>query len=241
MKRTIHVLFLIFYAGSILPAQSIIEKVDAFRMPWDAFLIRTHITAYQNDQVKESAVYDAYIQGNEKSLVIEKEGKNRDMKILYVEEKLWVQLAGSRRPIRITPMQRLMGQASNGDVARVSFGEDYDVQDAGEAALGKISCRKLLLAAKKKSATYHRITLYVRKTDFRPVKAEFFLVSGKHFKTAFYEKYRSLAGSMILQRMTIFDELRKNRKTVLEYSHMEEKQIDAKYFNKNFLIHVRDL
>lgn len=240
MKR-ISLMLLSSFTCGVLSAQSIIERVDAFRMPWDAFLIRTHITSYKDDKVKESAVYDAYINGNEKSLVIEKEGKNRDMKILYNEEKLYVQLVGSRRPIRITPMQRLMGQASNGDVARVSFGEDYDVERAGDTSVGQVKCLKLLLSAKKKSATYHRITLYIRKSDFRPVKAEFYLVSGKHFKTAYYEKYMPLAGSTTLQRMTIFDELRKNQKTVMEYSHMKQKTIDAKYFNKNYLIHVRGL
>ena len=95
-------------------------------------------------------------------MVIEKEGKNRDMKILYVNEKMWVQLPGSRRPIRITPIQRLMGQASNGDVAMVSYGENYTAKNVGEEIVNDVQCFKLLLSARIKSATYHKIILYVR-------------------------------------------------------------------------------
>jgi hypothetical protein len=222
-------------------SQELLRRIDQYRVPYDQFLVRTRLTAYAGDKVQETALFDAYIDGHEKSLVVQKEGKNRDMKILYVEEKMWVQLPGSHRPIRITPVQRLMGQASNGDVAMVSYGDDYIARFEGEDTAGGVDCRKLLLTARKKSATYHKIILFVRKIDYRPVKAEFFLVSGKHFKTAYYQTYTRIGDQTILIRMTINDEMRKEEKTVFEYEMIQEKVIDAKYFNKNYLVHVSDL
>ncbi len=239
------ILMSVLISGPCLPGwngpQSIIKKIDAYRIPYEQFLVRTRLTAFEGDRMKESAVFDAYINGDEKSLVIEKEGKNRDMKILYVEDKLWVQLPGSRRPIRITPIQRLMGQASNGDVAMVSYGDDYTDELVGEEIVREVPCYKLLLSAQKKSATYHKIILIVRKTDYRPMKAEFYLVSGKHFKTAYYEDYMRIGNQMILKKMTIYDELRKDQKTIFEYEKIQEKKIAVKYFNKNYLVHVRGL
>ena len=222
-------------------SQSIIKKIDAFRVPYEQFLVRTRLYAYEGNRVKETALFDAYINGNEKSLVVQKEGKNRDMKILYVEEKMWVQLPSSRRPIRITPIQRLMGQASNGDVAMVSYGDDYTAELKSEEIVNKVQCHKLLLTARKKSATYHKIFLYVQKFDYRPVKAEFFLISGKHFKTAIYDAYMRIGNQTILKKMTIYDELRKDQKTIFEYEKINEQRIAAKYFNKNYLVHVRGL
>jgi len=163
------------------------------------------------------------------------------MKLLYVDENLWVQLPNSRRPIRITPIQRLMGEASNGDVARVSLADDYTSEIIGAETINNVNCHKIQLQAKKKSATYHKIILYARQEDFRPVKAEYYVVSGKHIKTAFFEKYSSIAGRLILEQMTIFDELKKDNKTIFEYLNIEEKKIPVKYFNKNYLIHVSDL
>lgn len=220
---------------------NLLEKIDKYRVPYKEFLVRTKIATYQNDELKETAVFDAYMSGNDKSLVVAKEYKTKGMKLLYVEENLWIQLPTSRRPIRITPIQRLMGEASNGDVARVSLADDYSAEIVGSEIIDGKDCHKMLLMAKKKSATYHKIILYSRKQDYQPVKAEYYVISGKHIKTAFFNKFMFLAGKTILQQMTIYDELKKENKTVFEYTKIEEKQLPVRYFNKNYLINVRDL
>lgn len=219
----------------------ILNKIDNFCIPYRDFLIQTKITSYEHGKVKETAVFDAYISGPEKSLVIARQYKTRDMKILYVDEKMWVHLPQTHRPIRITPIQRLMGEASNGDVARVGFGEDYSAELAGTEMIHGVPCQKILLIAKKPSATYYRILLFVREIDYRPVKADFHLLSGKHFKTAYYESFRPVGNKQILEKMTIYDALRNWKKTTFEYVKIEEKRIPVKYFNKNYLIHVGGL
>ena len=222
-------------------SSQILNRIDHFRVPFSDFLIRIRITSYEKERIKETAVFDAYISGPEKSLVIAKDYKTRDLKLLYVEENMWVHLPHTHRPLRITPIQRLMGEASNGDVARVSLSGDYEVERLGTVDLDGVLCLKLKLTAKKKSATYHRIILYVREKDYRSLKAEFFLLSGKHFKTAYYDEYRLVAGKIVLSKMTIFDALRRGSKTVFEYILIQERNLPSKYFNKNYLIHIRDL
>ena len=222
-------------------SSQILGKIDYFRVPYNDFLIRTRIISYEKEKIKETAVFDAYISGSEKSLVIAKEYKTKDMKLLYVEENMWVHLPNTHRAIRITPIQRLMGEASNGDVARVNLSGDYDVVNLGTDNISGSPCLKLQLTAKKKSATYHKIILYVREKDYRSVKAEFFLLSGKHFKTAYYEEYKQVSGRTTLSKMTIIDAVQKDKKTVFEYTQIEEKILPSKYFNKNYLIHIKDL
>ena len=222
-------------------SSQILEKIDYFRVPYNDFLIRTRITSFEKERVKETAVFDAYISGPEKSLVIAKDYKTRDMKLLYVEENMWVHLPNTHRPIRITPIQRLMGEASNGDIARVNLSGDYDVVQMGTESIEGVLCLKLQLTDKKKSATYHKIILYVWEKNYRSVKAEFFLLSGKHFKTAYYEEYKQVSGRPTLSKMTIFDAIQKEKKTVFEYILIENKTLPAKYFNKNYLIHIKDL
>ena len=222
-------------------SRMILNKIDAFRIPFRDFLIQTIITSYEHGKIKETAVFDAYISGTEKSLVIAKQYKTKDMKILYVNEKMWIHLPHTHRPIRITPIQRLMGEASNGDVARAGFGEDYSAELVGTETIQGVPCQKILLIAKRSSATYHRILLFVRETDYRPVKAYFYLLSGKHFKTAYYESFRPVGNKQILEKMIIYDALRSWKKTIFEYVKIEEKKIPVKYFNKNYLIHVRGL
>jgi len=244
LKRVI-TLVLLLYAAGVCTAQQqgaeLIKKIDSFRTPYNEFLITTRIRSYSNGTLKETALFDAYMNGTEKSLVVQKEGINRRMKILYSNEKLWVQLPSARRPIRITPIQRLMGQASNGDIARVSYGTDYNAANAGTGECSGINCSIIELTARKKSATYHRIMLWARASDLRPVKAEFYLVSGRHFKTAFFDEYMSVGGRSVVKKLTIIDTVRKQSKTTFTYEKIEPKTIPGKYYNKNFLVHVRGL
>jgi hypothetical protein len=154
---------------------------------------------------------------------------------------MWIHLPDTRRPLRITPMQRLMGEASNGDIARVSLTDDYTAEDQGPAVEEGADCRRILLTAARESAPYARIVLFVRASDFRSLKAEFFLPSGKRFKTARYEDYRPLEGRMVLTRMTITDDLQRDRTTTLEYLSFQKLAIPPRYFNKNGLVDLNVL
>ena len=243
MKKTIGLLLVLGFAVVSLQgdeAQGILGRIDAYRIPYSDFLIQVRITSYVGDKVREEALFDSYISGNDRSLVIAREYKTRGMKILYVKENMWVHLPNTHRPIRITPIQRLMGEASNGDIARVGFGEDYDAERIGEGDYNGVPCDRILLTARAEASTYDRIVLTVRKRDYRPLRADFFLLSGKHFKTATYDEYSPIAGKSILTRMTIRDEVRRTRKTVLVYERIERKSIPDRCFNKNYLVHVRD-
>jgi hypothetical protein len=222
-------------------SESILEKIDAYRIPYQDFLIRTKITSFEHDEERETALFDVYVSGLNKSLAIARKYRTRGMKILYVDENMWVQLPNTHRPIRITPIQRLLGEASNGDIAMVSFASDYGAEDAGYQEMDGTDCRKLLLSAKKKSATYNKIMLYVRAADFRLVKAEFYLLSGKHFKTAYYTDFKPFDGKVLLSKMLIVDEQQKWKRTTIETISVEPVTLPARYFNKNNLVHVKGL
>jgi hypothetical protein len=154
---------------------------------------------------------------------------------------MWVQLPNTHRPLRITPIQRLMGEASNGDVARLGLSRDYTAESLGKEIVEGTACLKLKLTARSRGATYHKIMLFVREKDLRTVKAEFFLLSGKHFKTAYYTEFKSFNGKTLLAEMTIIDELQQWKKTTIEYLSVEEKSLPARYFNKNNLVHIKGL
>jgi len=244
MKRIIIIAAFIIcmvFPGVTAHTQDILQKIDAYRILYEQFTLRLKITSYKNGKVREAAEFDVYIDGNDKSLVIAKKYRTKDMKILYVNENMWVQLPNTRRPIRITPIQRLMGEASNGDVARVSYAEDYSAERLGREEIDGIICEKLKLKAVKKSATYNKILLYVSENDYRPVKAEYFMISGKHYKTSFFEEYSILNNRPVLTKMTIYDELRRNSKTTFEYLNIEEKKLPSRYYNKNYMIHIKGL
>jgi hypothetical protein len=218
------------------PAQSaeeIIEKVDGYRKLSESFALEVKISDYKEDRLKDEAVFMGHFKGNEKSLLLCTKGKNKRMKVLMKGDYMWVSLAGSRRALRITPMQRLMGQASNGDVAKTAFSIDYApelVENNQEQNM-----IKMRLKAKRKGATYQQIMLYIDNRHYRPIKAEFFLLSGKHFKTAFYEDFMNIDQHLVVQRIRIRDVIKKGRYTIMEYLDYHQAPVPEKYFNVMYL------
>jgi outer membrane lipoprotein-sorting protein len=143
---------------------------------------------------------------------------------------MWIYLPDTSRPVRITPLERLSGNASNGDIARTNYSVDYNPTYVRTEKVGTVECHVLDLAAKRKGATYQRIQFWVRVDDARPVRAEFYLTSGKHIKSATFDDYAPIGGKVQLRRMTLYDEIRHNSHSILEFSGIAPKELPDKLF-----------
>ena len=124
----------------------------------------------------------------------------------------------------------MSGDASNGDVARTNYAVDYTPVYLRSEKVGTEECHLLELTAKRKGATYQRILYWVRATDARPLRAEFYLTSGKHIKSASFDEYASFDGRLLLHKLTLYDEIRHNSHSVLEYSGSAPRTLPDKLF-----------
>lgn len=239
IKKILYFLLIIMFifatkVKSSQKADQILQKVDSYRKYTSSFTLNVKISDYKNNKLKDEAEFKGYFVGNEKSLLICTKGKNIGMKVLMKGDNMWVNLMSSKRALRITPMQRLMGQASNGDVAKVSFSQDY----SGEILNKQDNLIKLLLKAKRKGATYQRVVLYINRKNYTPVKADFFLLSEKQLKTAYYEKFKIIEGKRVITKIKIQDKIKKDSYTYMEYSNYKKKKTPSKYFNAMYLHNV---
>lgn len=234
---------LLLFAICVLPlpvlaqtAQEIVEKSDGARNLSQPFKMAMRITHFENEKQKDQADFEVLISGRDKALVKFTAGRDKGNYLLMVGDDMWIYIPNTRKPIRITPIQRLMGEASNGDVARTSYSQDYDAALIGEEALDASMCWKLELRAKFRGATYHRIEYWVEKETYKPRRADFYLISGKFYKTALFDKFEKISfADRFLTRTILIDQLRPGRKTVMEYFDVQPEKIPDKYFNKNYL------
>lgn len=217
--------------ASAQDATAILEKVDGYRQLDSSFTLDVKLTDYDSDQPREEMRMSGFFAGDDKSVLVVRNGKNKGMKVLLKGDDMWVNLTGSKRGLRITPMQRLMGQAANGDVAKVSFARDYAATILHQDENGLV----LELRAKSPGATYQRVTLYINARNYRPEKAEFFLLSGKHFKTAYYLEYARFGDREGVSKVKIQDQLNPKLYTIMETSNYRKTSIPEKYFNVMFL------
>src|SRR5262249_29367502 len=131
--------------------------------------------------------YVVYVKPGHRSLVVFRSPSERGQKMLMLGDDFWLVMPTSQRPLRISPMQKLLGDASTGDVASITWAEDYDGEVEGEAVTEGVPCLKLNIVGQRKGVSYTRIVLYLAKSDHRPVFADLYVASDKLAKQAAFK------------------------------------------------------
>jgi outer membrane lipoprotein-sorting protein len=220
-------------AGNVAPvvnADALLKKSDTYRNGWPSYSLRVKITNYAAGKSDEEKLYEVSQKGTDRTYVEFMSPREKGRHLLMLGDDMWVYLPDTSRPVRITPLERLSGDASNGDVARTNFAVDYSPVYLRNEKVGNDECYVLELTAKRKGATYQRILYWLRLQDARPVRAEFYLTSGKHIKSATFDEYAPTNGKMLLRRFTLYDEIRHNSHSVLEYSNSAPRDLPDKLF-----------
>ena len=218
------------HAATAPDATALLKRSDSYRNGWPAYTLRVKITNYEASKSDEEHLYEVSQKGTDKTYVEFMSPRDKGRHLLMLGDDMWIYLPDTSRPIRITPLERLSGDASNGDVARTNYAVDYSPVYLRTEKQGSEQCFVLELKARRKGATYQRILYWLRVEDARPVRAEFFLTSGKHIKTATFDDYAPSAGKMLLRRLTLYDEIRHNSHSVLEYSGATPRDLPDKLF-----------
>jgi Outer membrane lipoprotein-sorting protein len=159
---------------------------------------------------------------------------SRGAQMLQVGRNMWMMKPGLRKPVAISPRQRLTGQAAIGDIAATNYARDYEAAYLRDDAVDGEACYVLTLTAMGRQASYEKIVYWVSARRGVAVKAEFQSLSGKALKSAKFEYGNSIViGSEtvpFVSRMSIADELTDAR-TLLEYSHVLARPIPSSEFD----------
>jgi Outer membrane lipoprotein-sorting protein len=161
-------------------------------------------------------------------------------KILMKDRNMWFIKPGLSKPVPISPRQKLLGGASNGDIASTNYAGDYTIESYSETVLDNEPCVLFDLKASTKNVTYDRIRYWVSQKTKTGLKAEFFTLSGKMFKTAVFEyNHKVLLNGQerpFVSRMTITGVVVETEKTIMVYSNIRLKDISASAFNLELLV-----
>jgi len=224
---------LICAAASASPSpEQILTRADAIRFPSGDHSVKVTITFKRSNGAADVGKYEVLTKGFDKTVVkILAPATDHGNSLLMLGHDLWVFVNDASQPVRISFQQRLMGDVANGDLARANFVGDYTPTIAKQNARYWV----LNLAAKSDEVTYGRVLLEVEKNTYRPVKAQFFAVSGKLLKTGSYEAYRSVAGAMRPTRLVFANPLVKGQTSIISYTAMTTDHFPEKYFTKDYL------
>jgi hypothetical protein len=237
-------------AGGEPDANEILAASDAVRNPAKPFGLLIVLTEYRNAQQINSntlAIYSKLEQatGRYRTLV-SYVSPPRDAGKLVLENgaQMWFYDPSSEASIRISPQQRLLGQASTGDVVTVNLAHDYravraTAEDSADGDRTLRHCFHLDLEAAVPDSTYHRIELWVEQSSSRPIKGKFYSDSDRLLKTAYYRRFQRELGVERPTEIVIIDGLTPTWVTVMRYSNYAWRDIPDSWLQRDYLARFR--
>ena len=192
--------------------------------------VESLIEVWKADELLRSSAFEVYVGTGRRSLALARSGREAGQKVLMLDDQFWLFLSASQRPIRITPMQKMLGEASIGDIASLRWQEDYRIV----TRQSEQETQWLTLEAARAGLSYQRVELQVRTDDYAPLSARFFLTSGKLAKTAAFE-LNEAGGELIVSSMTLTDEVMGGEVTRIHYQRVTEVDIPDRWFSPAFL------
>ncbi len=227
-------------------AQAILAASDAIRNPDKSFGLTVTLIEYHAGKQIESDTLAIYSRadpngGQFRSLMRFVAPARESGKLMLKNgNDLWFFDPGSGASVRLSPQQRLLGQASNGDVVTVNLAKDYHAEIIAEEDMldGERQNRrsyKLALTATAPDVTYRSIEMWVDQANSRPIKARFYTESGRLLKTVYYRRYQKQLGVERPTESVIIDGLDPQWVTVMRYADYAWRDVPEAWLQRDYL------
>jgi hypothetical protein len=227
-------------------AQAILALSDAIRNPERSFGLITTLIEYRNGREADRNTLQVYSKASQTSgqfrNLVRFVAPARDAGKLVLQNgnDMWFFDPGSKATIRISPQQRLLGEAANGDVVTVNLAKDYKAELAGEEDVqdGERAMHhsyKLALAAVSPDVTYDHLEYWIDQESHRPIKSKLYAQSGRLLKTAYYRHYQSQLGVQRPTEIVIIDGLNPTWVTVMQLSNYAWHDVPESWLQRDYL------
>lgn len=197
----------ILFLTIVLPAtaqsaEEILKEAETVLYP-DDFYMEVEMNTHKPDRRDSMMVFKSYYREDAGTFMeVTAPPRSRGMRFLQKDEDLWLYnpRSNSRRAIRLSPRDSFQGSAfSNNDVGDPDYSDDYESAVAGSETfqhdeLGEVETIKLELTARRETTTYGRIVMWVRASDYMPLRMEYYAKSGLLFKRMSLSEIEELAG-----------------------------------------------
>jgi hypothetical protein len=218
----------------------ILKSADEARGNVEGIAWNVTVESTENERVNDTLVYDIKARGFNVAGVNQAPAKYKGNKLLMLNTSMWFYKQGLSKPVPISQRQKLMGDASYGDIASTNYADDYVATELPDERVGDEDCHVFDLKAKSEKSTYDRIRYWVSKQRLVGVRAEYYTVSGKKFKSATmeYNNHIQLAGRQraFLSRIVMRGELMNGAVTYLSLREPRLAPLPDSVFDLNLLM-----
>jgi outer membrane lipoprotein-sorting protein len=228
------------------PAQEMVALADRVRNPQHPFRLTDTLVEYRAGKPRDRVVLVVYAredqnthQYNNLVRYVDPPRDEGKMVLLHGTD-MWFYDPASKASVRISPQQRLLGQASDGDVVTANLARDYAAALIGpetvlDAEHNQRSCWHLDMAAATTEAVYSRIEYWLEQGSYRPVKGKYYSDSGRLLKIAYFHRYAAQLGAERPTESIIIDAVDSNLVTTMTTSDYRSQEIPDAWFQRDYL------
>lgn len=233
-----------------IDAQEILRKSDTVRNPHKPFSLVTTLISYKGGKQHEKSELRLYSRlngsGKQYSSLLKFISPKKDVGKLTLKSgrDLWLYDPTSKASVPISPQQRLLGQASNGDVVTSNWAADYQANLVVKETIldgykKERECYRLHLTATSPDAAYPSMDLWVDTSDFKTHKAEFYALNGNILKTTYYRKYENVLEGERPTEAVVIDGVNSQLVTVIRNQQFTWYEIPEFWFQRDYLPNIK--
>jgi hypothetical protein len=231
MHKLVGILWLLLSSTAVWAGDNPLEIMDRLRTQEGTVKVVTRIEVYEQGEQTRSSLLDVYVGTDRRSLAIYRSEREAGQKVLMLDDQFWLFMPSSKRAMRITAMQKMLGEASAGDVASLKWTDDYQVSEQTQEG----NELHLSLRAARKGLSYTRVELWQDASTLHPLHADLYLRSGKLAKQATFELAQQDNDWRIVS-MALQDRVQKDQKTIIYYDTITPMDMPDKWFTPNYLL-----
>jgi hypothetical protein len=223
-------------------AHALLVRADAPRQQFLNARISVRATLSRGDKPESVSHLELHIGDEDHQLVLFKDSKAKGRKFLLRGDKSWLLVPGSKHPVAISANQRMLGNISFADLARINLATDYsgrvrpDLEPCPTLdGPGSAVCRVVDISANTRRAPYASGTLWIDGRGLA-VHTVFALASGKPAR-AVDHGYVQHGAAWILKRTVIKDLLSgEDSITALDYLDHQPARYSEATFDPDYAL-----
>jgi hypothetical protein len=231
-------------------ASDIVAAADKVRNPGQPFRSTDTLIEYVGGKPTDRNVLTVYAKLDPathqfRNLIrYEEPPRDAGKMVLLDRFSLWFYDPASRASVRISPQQRIIGQASVADVLNVNLAADYHSTIVGEETIEDADrtqrhCFHLDMHAADDLATYNRVEYWVEEGTNRPVKTKVYTDSGQLLKILYYRGLTESLGAVRPSEAVIIDAVNTSLVTTIAFGDAAFQEIPESWFQRENLARLQ--
>ena len=160
---------------------------------------------------------------------------------LYESGRLWVYFPNTNQPLRIPPQEQLFGNADVGSILDIDLRRYFKLarEPADSAQSYSSQDESIVLEPRVQEAPYGRLVFHFK--DGRPVKGEYYTLSGKLLKWAKFDGYAKVRNKLYIQEVRVYSgtDSAAAEGTLIRYLSVDFVQLPDVNFRPEYLKNIR--